>query len=42
MAPWINDILHGDVHALRDFGLLLGAMPLARPAWACDAPGLRR
>jgi uncharacterized membrane protein YphA (DoxX/SURF4 family) len=28
--------------ALRDFGLLLGALTLARLAWAYDAPGLRR
>jgi hypothetical protein len=42
MAPWINDILPGDAHALRDFGLLLGAVTLARLAWAYDPPGLRR
>src|SRR3954468_16039099 len=28
--------------ALRDFGLMLGALTLARLAWAYDAPGLRR
>jgi uncharacterized membrane protein YphA (DoxX/SURF4 family) len=28
--------------ALRDFGLLLGALTLARLAWAYDPPGLRR
>jgi uncharacterized membrane protein YphA (DoxX/SURF4 family) len=28
--------------ALRDFGLMLGALTLARLAWAYDPPGLRR
>ena len=32
LAPWINDI------ALRDFGLMLGALTLGRLASVYDAP----
>jgi uncharacterized membrane protein YphA (DoxX/SURF4 family) len=49
VAAWLAGIIinlltlsgYYDV-ALRDFGLLLGALTLARPAFAYDPPGLRR
>jgi len=49
VAAWLGGIIinlltlsgYYDV-ALRDFGLLLGALTLARLAWAYDPPGLRR
>jgi uncharacterized membrane protein YphA (DoxX/SURF4 family) len=49
VAAWLAGIIvnlltlsgYYDV-ALRDFGLLLAALTLARLAWAYDPPGLRR
>jgi uncharacterized membrane protein YphA (DoxX/SURF4 family) len=49
VAAWLAGIIvnlltysgYYDV-ALRDFGLMLGALTLARLAWTYDAPGLRR
>jgi uncharacterized membrane protein YphA (DoxX/SURF4 family) len=49
VAAWLAGIIlnlltypgYYDV-ALRDFGLMLGALTLARLAWAYDPPGLRR
>jgi hypothetical protein len=49
VAAWLAGIIinlltlpgYYDV-ALRDFGLMLGALTLARLAWAFDPPGLRR
>jgi uncharacterized membrane protein YphA (DoxX/SURF4 family) len=49
VAAWLGGIIinlltlsgYYDV-ALRDFGLLLGALTLARLAWQYDPPGLRR
>jgi hypothetical protein len=49
VAAWLGGIIinlltlsgYYDV-ALRDFGLLLGALTLTRLAWAYDAPGHRR
>jgi hypothetical protein len=43
LAPWINDIVltysgYYDI-ALHDFGLMLGALTLARPASKYDPPG---
>jgi uncharacterized membrane protein YphA (DoxX/SURF4 family) len=49
VAAWLGGIIinlltysgYYDV-ALRDFGLMLGALTLARLAWVYDPPGLRR
>jgi hypothetical protein len=49
VAAWLGGIIinlltlsgYYDV-ALRDFGLMLGALTLARLAWAYDPPGLHR
>ena len=49
VAAWLGAIIvnlltysgYYDI-ALRDFGLMLGALTLARLAWAYDPPGLRR
>jgi uncharacterized membrane protein YphA (DoxX/SURF4 family) len=49
VAAWLAGIIvnlvtlsgYYDV-ALRDFGLMLGALTLARLAWVYDPPGLRR
>jgi hypothetical protein len=49
VAAWLAGIIinlltlsgYYDV-ALRDFGLMLGALTLTRLAWAFDPPGLRR
>jgi hypothetical protein len=49
VAAWLAGIIinlltlsgYYDV-ALRDFGLMLGALTLTRLAWAFDTPGLRR
>jgi hypothetical protein len=49
VAAWLGGIIvnlltlsgYYDI-ALRDFGLMLGALTLARLAWVYDPPGLRR